>query len=106
MISKTWNMIPEGTDVLITHGPPRNMRDYVNYKNSGNQGCTNLLDKICEIKPKVSLFGHIHEGHGSTNYNGTLFINCSLLDEDYSPIHYPWVIDLDENGVTDYTNKF
>ena len=105
-ISKTWEMIPEGTDVLITHGPPRGMGDWVKYGNAGSQGCVNLLDRIQGIKPKLSLFGHIHEGYGSTQYGGTVFINCSLLDEEYSPVNYPWIIDLENGEVKEYSNRF
>jgi Icc-related predicted phosphoesterase len=105
MIASTWEKIPDDTDVLITHGPPRNMRDWVKYNNSGNQGCFNLLDRISAVKPKLSLFGHIHEGYGSAQYKETLFINCSLLDDEYYPVNYPWVIDLENGEIVEYTNR-
>lgn len=105
-ISKTWEMIPEGTHVLITHGPPRGMGDWVKYGNAGNQGCVNLFDRIQKVNPKLSLFGHIHEGYGSSRHGETLFINCSLLDEEYSPVNYPWIIDFENGDIVDYNNRF
>ena len=59
---KLWSMIPENTDILITHGPPYGILDK-NY-NKMNCGCKPLLEKVMQIKPKLHVFGHIHEGSG------------------------------------------
>jgi hypothetical protein len=45
------------TDVLITHGPPAHHLD------SGH-GCLALLDTLWRLRPKLHVFGHIHEGRG------------------------------------------
>jgi hypothetical protein len=46
------------------------------------------------IRPKVHVFGHIHEGYGVLKQNGTTFINASVCDERYRPFNAPIVIDL------------
>ncbi|TVY60756.1 putative rhamnogalacturonate lyase C, partial [Lachnellula suecica] len=49
--------IPQETDVLITHTPPRYHLDI-------NLGCVGLLNEIWQVKPKLHVFGHVHSGHG------------------------------------------
>ncbi|TVY48820.1 putative rhamnogalacturonate lyase C [Lachnellula occidentalis] len=51
------NRIPQNTDVLITHAPPRYHLDL-------DLGCAGLLDEIWRVKPRLHVFGHIHSGHG------------------------------------------
>ena len=35
-----------------------------------------------KIKPKIHIFGHIHEGYGIYKNNDTVFINSSIFDKD------------------------
>lgn len=92
-IQKHWDKIPEGTDVLITHGPPAGFRDWVK---SGYEslGCRNLRDTIKKIKPKLNVFGHIHGGYGGDHDGTTYFVNASLLNEAYQPTNKPIVAEL------------
>jgi Icc-related predicted phosphoesterase len=92
-IKAKWDLIPEGIDVLITHGPAFGHGDRTFYDNK-NVGCTDLLDAIKIIKPKIHVFGHIHEGYGITSEGKTLCINASICDLDYNPTNKPIVIDL------------
>lgn len=56
-----WNLIPNDTDILITHGPPVGYGDKM-YSDK-NVGCVELLTTIQNrVKPKYHIFGHIHEG--------------------------------------------
>jgi Icc-related predicted phosphoesterase len=55
---KLWAQIPEGVDVLVTHGPPRGYLD-------AGMGCAGLTRALWRIKPRVHVFGHVHQGHGS-----------------------------------------
>lgn len=80
-ISAHWDLIPSNTDILITHGPVYNILDEVT--RGGNVGCEDLLKKINAVKPKVHIFGHIHEAYGQKIVEHTHFINASVLDEDY-----------------------
>ncbi|KAK0714582.1 calcineurin-like phosphoesterase [Lasiosphaeris hirsuta] len=49
--------IPDETDVLVTHTPPRFHRDL-------GLGCAGLLEEVWRVKPKLHVFGHVHWGHG------------------------------------------
>ncbi|KAJ7718685.1 Metallo-dependent phosphatase-like protein [Mycena maculata] len=51
------------TDILLTHGPPRNVLDLTNTKD--RTGCSALAERVPELKPKLHVFGHIHEARGA-----------------------------------------
>lgn len=55
---KLWSMIPENTDILVTHGPPYGILD-TNIQNQ-HTGCPHLLQRVLAIKPRLHVFGHIH----------------------------------------------
>jgi len=90
-IKKHWDLIPENTDILITHGPAFSILD----KTTRNDfaGCKDLLVKIKEIKPKYHIFGHIHEAYGEAEEFGVKFINASLMTERYKLKNKAIVID-------------
>jgi Icc-related predicted phosphoesterase len=91
-IKQYWDMIPERTDVLITHGPPYRVLDYVG---QNRVGCEDLRDAVDRVKPVVHLFGHIHCAAGEANgQNGTKFFNAAILDEGYCPVNVPRIFDL------------
>jgi hypothetical protein len=88
-----WSQIPNATDVLITHGPPQGRGDMTLH--SGHFGCQNLLHEIQQrIKPRLHIYGHIHEGYGTLFDGQTLYVNASNLDIGYEAIHPCIVIDL------------
>lgn len=96
-IKQFWDMIPEDTDILITHGPPSGIFDYVS--RGGNVGCFDLLKTIEKIKPKIHAFGHIHEGYGQLEQiwnddKKTTFINASLMDENYDLVNKPITVEI------------
>lgn len=81
-IGDFWKLIPEDTQILITHGPPYEILD----KCPRSVGCEELLKRIQEVKPHFHIFGHIHEGRGKMRVDKTTFINASSLDGGYNPI--------------------
>lgn len=80
-INKHWQLIPNNTDILITHGPAFGILDKI-FQNQ-NVGCEDLLKSVENINPKYHIFGHIHEGFGTTQNQNTTFINASSLDYNY-----------------------
>ena len=46
-------------------------------------GAYALLHRVCQIKPKLHLFGHIHAAYGVDEQNGIIFSNSVLVDEKY-----------------------
>ena len=55
--------ITQGTDLVITHGPPRGIMDYTESKQRA--GCPDLFEAIARARPRLHCFGHIHEGWGA-----------------------------------------
>lgn len=94
-LKEKWQKIPEDTDVLITHGPPRMILDMAPREGRlavANVGCDDLREEILErIKPKYHIFGHIHEGYGWRKVEGITFINASILNGRYQIQNKPIV---------------
>lgn len=66
---KVWNSIPEDTDVVISHGPPKGILD-VSINRQGKFelcGCSNMKKAMLKLQPKLCLFGHIHNYKDITN---------------------------------------
>jgi len=82
-----WDLIPERTDVLITHGPPYGYGDET--ARGEVVGCRDLLEVVERIKPRMHVFGHIHEGAGTSSNGQTVFINASTCDLGYRPVNPP-----------------
>ncbi|KAJ5328296.1 hypothetical protein N7452_008686 [Penicillium brevicompactum] len=59
------NPIPDfpAVDILLTHGPPLGILDQV--PPDLNVGCEHLLRAAGRARPRIHLFGHIHEGWGA-----------------------------------------
>jgi len=95
-----WNTIPDDTDILITHGPPKYMLDQVPTQIDDiikHCGCEKLLEKVKDLQPKYHIFGHIHEGYGFTRYGSTTFLNACIMDEGYKPKNQPWCFNYRED---------
>jgi Icc-related predicted phosphoesterase len=89
-----YSAIPEGTDILVTHGPPFGVLD----RPSGTDrcdGCRELLAAVSRIQPRLHIFGHIHGGYGTYGANGTVFVNAALCGESGGIEQQPIVIDLE-----------
>ena len=94
-INEYWKQIPKDTDVLITHGPPYKILDYVAFSYTNHHvGCNDLLRRVKEIKPKFHVFGHIHGSYGIHKENDITFVNASVMDEDYTIVNKPITIDI------------
>ena len=71
-------LIPEDTDIVITHEPPVMILD----RSAGSHWGNSLLrNHIFKIKPRYHLFGHAHESYGIRKVDDIVFSNASLLNE-------------------------
>jgi len=86
-IDRHWQLIPENTDILLTHGPPKGILDKT-FQNL-EVGCEMLLQKIEQIQPKYAIFGHIHEAYGQVTKNNIHFINASVVNLRYMVVNPP-----------------
>jgi predicted phosphohydrolase len=83
-----WELIPEGVDVLITHGPPMGIGDHGPV--AGRLGCEELLARVQVVRPKIHMFGHIHQDGGAWPIGETLYANVTTWECERAPT----VIDL------------
>jgi predicted phosphohydrolase len=91
-LKEKWSLIPEKTDILITHGPPAGILDLTDVGH--HVGCKDLLAAVRRIKPKLHVFGHIHCSYGQIECDGTTFVNACTCDEGYAPVNQPIVVDV------------
>jgi Icc-related predicted phosphoesterase len=94
-LKSKWDMIPDDTDILITHGPAWGFLDDVEGRRGIHLGCELLAERIKEIKPKIHVCGHIHTGYGHYFDGHTHFFNAAVLNEQYLYGHTPWHIEWD-----------
>ncbi len=47
---------------------------------------------VAILKPKVHIFGHIHEGHGIHRNKDTMFVNASICTRRYRPTNLPHIV--------------
>lgn len=102
-IKEKWDLIPDDTEILITHGPPFGILDLTDggrYSKFGSVkpekvGCEELRKTVFErLKNlKLHIFGHIHYSYGTRTENGVLFVNAASCTENYNPTNKPIVID-------------
>lgn len=91
-ILEKWNLIPDGIDILITHGPPAGKLDTVAFGVS--TGCIELLNTVqLRVQPKYHLFGHIHEAPGYVTDGWTRYINASMVNKQYHADRKPIIFD-------------
>lgn len=86
-----WDLIPTFIDVLITHGPPYGIRDYLEGEHLGDM-C--LTEAVYKVHPRHHIFGHIHNGFGLHQESGMEFHNVAICNEQYQPVNPCTVIDL------------
>lgn len=102
-LRRAWNKIPLDTDVLITHCPPHGVLDEVRPRptgwgepdsGSGPLGCEELAIRMASLKPRLHVFGHIHDGYGREERGGVTCVNASICVESYRPTNKPIVVTL------------
>ncbi|HEX8247651.1 MAG TPA: metallophosphatase domain-containing protein, partial [Pyrinomonadaceae bacterium] len=91
-LAEKWKLIPDDTEILITHGPPFGILDFP--PDGFSVGCERLRRRVEEIRLKLHIFGHIHHSYGTEEKFGVKFVNASVCDEAYEPTNPPPVFDL------------
>lgn len=97
---ETFSNIPEDTDILLTHCPPKIgnvgvvLQEGMNYlRNFGSEELSAVL--IDKPNIKYILSGHIHSGdHNITKFRDTNIVNVSIKDESYKVKYKPFIFNI------------
>jgi Icc-related predicted phosphoesterase len=91
-LAEKWALIPDATNVLITHQPPHLILDYIT--GNGNQGCPFLAERLTKLdKLRAHLFGHYHFCGSTIQEVGNVkFANCAVLNDAYQLHNRPIVL--------------
>ena len=90
-IGRVWENIPEDTDILVTHGPPKGVLDLSYNRNGKLEFCgdVSLKKRIRQLQIKLVCFGHIHNYKDITNQgwtiladHDTIYSNGSIVTDD------------------------
>lgn len=95
-IAEKWALVPDGTDVLVTHGPAQGILDAT--ADGERVGCEELERALRRIQPRLHVFGHIHEAYGSHRAGGILSVNACNCDLSYRPVQPPVVVEWRADG--------
>jgi Icc-related predicted phosphoesterase len=88
-----WQQIPNNTDILVTHGPPKGILDLSYDRDDKLEYCGDkeLYNHVLRMMPKYHIFGHIHDFQDCYNYGikevhglRTRFMNVSgVIDRKF-----------------------
>lgn len=89
-LDRVWKHIPDDTNIIVTHGPPKGILDSSFDRNNNIErcGCNALKKRILDIQPTLVLFGHIHNCRDIINAGtlklsayDTIFSNGSVVTD-------------------------
>ena len=92
-ILEHWNKIAQDADVIVSHGPVKGIHDFIPYSNE-YVGCDDLARVLKQIRPKLFVCGHIHEGHGVKVEEDIIYVNAAICDHQYRPRNTPIQIEI------------
>ncbi len=112
-LARKFSFVPEETQILVTHGPPRGLLDLVprrtiteenetSWPEKEHAGSISLAKRVNQLRTnrlKLHCFGHLHSGYGCyahTDIPGTICrsANVSILNDGYQHVNQPMVFDL------------
>lgn len=89
-LNRVWDSIPEDSDIIVVHGPPKGILDLAYNRDNKLEycGCNALRKRVLAIEPKLCLFGHIHNNDDNLNAGTmklsayrTIFSNGSVVTD-------------------------
>lgn len=85
--------IPDDTDIVVCHGPPRGYGDQVGDPHISDRsgqprvGSTSLTAALERVQPRLMVCGHIHSGYGRYQLGDTKVVNGALVNNEYRPVN-------------------
>ena len=100
-INRVWDIIPEDTDILVTHGPPKGVMDISDShatKDIHFCGCSALKKKVLKVEPRFHMFGHVHNFEDHINQGTQQLANCRTIFSNGSVVKDRRFGELSSNG--------
>lgn len=98
-LKRKWSLIPNDTDILITHSPAFGVGDEVIKRaeivHVGDEDLNEKLINMTNSHTKTlqyHIYGHIHGSYGIHRNHGVTSINASICNEKYKPVNSPITI--------------
>jgi Icc-related predicted phosphoesterase len=87
-LASKFDLIPEDTDVVVGHGPPRGYGDAA-IRPGGHEhvGSIAMAEALERVRPRLMVCGHIHAAYGAYRLGDTDIVNASLVDDQYRPVN-------------------
>jgi Icc-related predicted phosphoesterase len=103
-LAEMFALVPDDTDVLVSHGPPFGVGDIPKSGRTGNRrrtlkrdgvdddplakhvGSTALRARLDHVRPRLLVCGHIHHSYGEYDLGGIKVVNAAVADEPNRPI--------------------
>jgi Icc-related predicted phosphoesterase len=93
-LEKKWALIPNDTNILVTHGPPLGYGDLTD--RGERVGSWTLANRIKDLALlKLHTFGHIHSDRGQWHLNSATLANVTVLDERYKVAYPPMLFSVE-----------
>lgn len=83
------SLIPNDTDILITHCPPYSGLDRtIDGQHMGSRELLRRLEQLSNLK--LHVFGHIHESFGNIEFGGPILANVSNIGMNGKSREFGW----------------
>jgi len=89
-LRKVW--VANEHDIVVSHMPVWGFLDQT--LQDVSTGSRIYRDFLNVKKPKVWICGHMHEGYGSVEFNGTRLYNVAMCNRDYKHVNPPMIIEV------------
>lgn len=87
-LKEKFDLIPEDTDILVSHGPCYRKLDKTRY--GDHAGSVALRERVNYLRTenlRYHFHGHIHEAYGAIEEDGLKTYNVARMDRSYRPTH-------------------
>lgn len=93
MLRAFYSKVPEGLDILVTHGPAYGLLDKL-ARNGEAAGSKSLRVALSDKRPRFHICGHIHEAYGTARFGDTRIFNASTCNLSYNAVNAPHVFEV------------
>lgn len=108
-LKEIYSKIPIDTTVVISHSPPFGIGDLApkrwtpeteeEWPSNEHCGSHALRERLFDINPPLTLWGHIHGSYGIYSIGDNIGANVALLDDSYTVKNKPLTFILENNKV-------